>query len=165
MPEGGWELEESRTTWPRLARSKRPVCLQESPTSPGGECRAPPEDSRPASQTVAAQVRVPGEPSSFFLPQSRVACAPGTGEARGGSVAGFWVLPRSAHRGVERATAARRQMRVRPRRRQRRAHPQTVQSCGGPAELTVTGWCLLRSAGASRSSPRSGVSLCGRRWV
>ncbi|KAM7323556.1 hypothetical protein ACRRTK_017662 [Alexandromys fortis] len=54
MPEGGWELEESRTTWPRLARSKRPVCLQESPTSPGGECRAP-EDSRAASQTVAAQ--------------------------------------------------------------------------------------------------------------
>lgn len=87
----------------------------------------------------------------------------------GGSAAGLWVLPRNAHRGVGRATAARRQMRVRPRAdastQQRRAHPQTVSSRGGPAELTVTGWCLLRSAGASRSSPRSGVSLCGCRWV
>lgn len=102
MPEGGWEPEESRTTWPRLARSKRPECLQEPPTSPGDECRAP-EDSRPASQTVAAQVRVPCEPSSFFSPRSGVACAPGQGEARGGSAAGCGSCPgaRTAGSGVQ----------------------------------------------------------------
>lgn len=138
MPEGGWELEESRTTWSRLARSKRPVCLQESrPLRAASIGRR--KTAGPRVPDCRRQVRVPGEPSSFFFATVQGGLRARAGRSAWGVCGWVLGLARSAHRGVGRATAARRQMRVRPRAdactRQRRAHPQTVQSCGGPAEL------------------------------
>lgn len=158
MPDGGWEREESRTTWPRVAGRQGPACLQESPSL----------SWRRVHRAGGHQARVPDcrrsgtcsrEPSSFLLPRSSVAGLSGPGEARGGSAAGFGVLLWSAGSGVQplpvragRAADAGAAVRLCP------------AEAGTPPNSTVCArWtrrtdcdpshprCLPRSAGASRS--------------
>lgn len=128
-------------------------------------CRSPQpflEDIRPASQTVAAQVRVPVFPRARILPFAMVTAYQGR-EKRGLLGSG------SCSEAQGRCACARGQRRKRERRHKRRAHPQTAPcACGEPAELTVTEvirGCLPWSASAPGPSPGSSVSLCGRHWV
>lgn len=116
--------------------------------------RTAPEDIRPSSQTVAAQVRVPASQAPSFCHGHGSLAYQGR-EKRVGGLVGSGSC--SEAQGLVCARGPRR-MRERPRAdacaEQKRAHPQTVPcACGGPAEMTDRshqGYLPL-SAGASRS--------------
>lgn len=147
-------------------------------------CRSPqppPAARAPRRRTAGPRPRL--SPHRYVSPRAKLllfATVPGCWHARvgrsacwggrGGSAAGYgscsrrtpWDRACNRYRETDAGATARADACA----RQRWAHPQTASGlCGGPADLTVTGWCLPRSAGASRSSPRLGVSLCGRHRV